>query len=123
MIATEEKARTLLTPIELTLKNRIVAIIRLDDLSCAVPLARALYQGGVVVQEFTLTNPEATDAVRRTLGEIEAFSSGQATIGMGSVRSRQQAEKAIEAGCAVCSHSHFQPRSPTGVPGGQRPRV
>jgi 2-dehydro-3-deoxyphosphogluconate aldolase/(4S)-4-hydroxy-2-oxoglutarate aldolase len=50
------------------------------------------------VQEFTLTNPLALDALRRTLGEVEAFSTGEATLGVGSVRCRQQAEHAIEAG-------------------------
>ena len=98
MNSREERVSTLPNPVDLTRKHRIVAIIRLDDLSCAVPLTRALYEGGIVVQEFTLTNPNALEAVRRTLDGIEAFSTGQGCVGVGSVRSRQQAEQAIEAG-------------------------
>ncbi|MEZ6138214.1 MAG: bifunctional 4-hydroxy-2-oxoglutarate aldolase/2-dehydro-3-deoxy-phosphogluconate aldolase [Pirellulaceae bacterium] len=84
--------------LDLILNSRLVAIIRLDDLTCAVPLARALLHGGIVAQEFTLTNPRALAAVSDVLSELAAFSNGQATIGVGSVRSGDQAERAIRSG-------------------------
>src|SRR6187401_1750723 len=57
----------------------VVAIVRLDDLSRAVPLTEALIRGGVRTVEFTFTNPAAgrvIETVRDALGE-------QAFIGAG----------------------------------------
>ena len=76
----------------------MVAILRLDDLSNAVELSRVLLDAGVSVQEFTLSNPEAIDAIRRVREEIEEFSTDAATLGIGSVRTTTQAEEAIGAG-------------------------
>ncbi len=84
--------------LDLILCHRLVAIIRLDDLSAAVELSRALLAGGIVAQEFTLTNPRALEAISQVLKEVKAFSNGQATIGVGSVRSREQAVAAMAAG-------------------------
>ncbi len=84
--------------LDLILDSRLVAIIRLDDLTSAVELSRALLQGGIVAQEFTLTNPLALEAIAEVLREIKEFSSGTATIGVGSVRSTEQATAAMAAG-------------------------
>ncbi len=61
-------------------------------------MSQALFEAGVSVQEFTLTNPRALEAVRSVLGEIAAFSDGRAAMGVGSVRNRQQALEAMAAG-------------------------
>lgn len=79
-------------------KTGIVAILRLDDLSRAVELSRALLAGGIVVQEFTLTNPQALDAVAQVLEEVDAFRTGRAVVGVGSVRSLAEAQAAMAAG-------------------------
>ena len=43
----------------------VIAVIRLDDLSQAVNLSRALVAGGVNIIEFTLTTPDAAGASSR----------------------------------------------------------
>jgi 2-dehydro-3-deoxyphosphogluconate aldolase/(4S)-4-hydroxy-2-oxoglutarate aldolase len=75
-------------------RHKVVGIVRLDDLSIAVDLARALVAGGVRVIEFTLTNPDAVaavEAVRHALGD-------EALIGAGSVISVEQVRACASAG-------------------------
>lgn len=79
-------------------KHRLVAILRLDDLSRAVELSRVLLDAGVKVQEFTLSNPDALSAVEQVLESIDEFKTGEATIGVGSVRNVSQVQRALDAG-------------------------
>jgi 2-dehydro-3-deoxyphosphogluconate aldolase/(4S)-4-hydroxy-2-oxoglutarate aldolase len=74
---------------------RLIAIIRQDDLSFARETAQALGEAGVIVQEFTLTNPESLDVIK-CLSQDKAFH--HLFIGAGSVRSLTEARSAIEAG-------------------------
>jgi 2-dehydro-3-deoxyphosphogluconate aldolase / (4S)-4-hydroxy-2-oxoglutarate aldolase len=84
--------------LELISKVRLVAIIRLDDLSQAVNLSKALLAGGVIAQEFTLSNPKALDVLGEVKTALSDFSNSQATIGLGSVRNVDEAHAAIKAG-------------------------
>jgi len=75
-------------------ESGVVAVVRLDDLSAAVPLTRALLAGGVRAVEFTFTNPRAGDAisrVREAVGE-------EGLIGAGTVLDPETARIAILAG-------------------------
>jgi 2-dehydro-3-deoxyphosphogluconate aldolase/(4S)-4-hydroxy-2-oxoglutarate aldolase len=83
---------------ELLLKARLVAILRLEDLNQAVSLSQALLAGGIVAQEYTLTNPRALQAIGEVRDAIAAFTTGQAIIGVGSVRTQREAEESIRAG-------------------------
>jgi 2-dehydro-3-deoxyphosphogluconate aldolase/(4S)-4-hydroxy-2-oxoglutarate aldolase len=77
-------------------EDGVVAVVRLDDLSAAAPLAEALANGGVRSIEFTYTNPgagEAIAAARAALGE-------RALIGAGSVLDPETARAAILSGAA-----------------------
>jgi 2-dehydro-3-deoxyphosphogluconate aldolase / (4S)-4-hydroxy-2-oxoglutarate aldolase len=77
-------------------QDGVVAVVRLDDLSRAVPLTEALVAGGVRAVEFTFTNPDAAAAItaaREGLG-------GRALIGAGSVLDAETARVAILAGAA-----------------------
>ena len=59
----------------------VVAIVRLDDYSDALPAVEALLSGGVDVVEFTYTNPDAGRAierVKRSLGA--AIMAGAGTV-------------------------------------------
>jgi 2-dehydro-3-deoxyphosphogluconate aldolase/(4S)-4-hydroxy-2-oxoglutarate aldolase len=72
----------------------VVAIVRLDDLSRAVPLTEALIRGGVRAVEFTFTNRLAgrvIETVRDALGDA-------AIIGAGTVLDTETARTAILAG-------------------------
>lgn len=95
--------------LDLILHHRLVAIIRLDDLSSAVQLSRALLAAGIVAQEFTLTNPNALAAIAHVLREVAEFSNGEATIGVGSVRTQTQTRDAIEAGAQFVVTPIYQP--------------
>ena len=97
------------TTVDLIRKERMVAIIRLDDLSNAVDLSRALLSAGVRVQEFTLSNPAALDAVDRVFQAVEEFSDESAALGIGSVRTVEQARAAVEAQVDFVVTPIFQP--------------
>lgn len=84
--------------VDLILTSRIVAILRLDDLSNAIALVEALLRGGVQAIEFTLTNREAPAVVAEVRRIIPAFDQGTAAIGLGSIRSAVEARIAIDAG-------------------------
>ena len=75
-------------------KHKIVAIVRLDDLSTAQHITGALVEGGIRVIEFTLTNPDAVKtiaAMRKTVDEAVA-------IGAGSVITVDQVRAVADAG-------------------------
>jgi 2-dehydro-3-deoxyphosphogluconate aldolase/(4S)-4-hydroxy-2-oxoglutarate aldolase len=75
-------------------ENGLVAIVRLDDLSAAVPITEALLRGGARSVEFTFTNPlagRAIEAVRDVVGD-------RASIGAGSVLDPETARVAILSG-------------------------
>ena len=77
-------------------QDGVIAVVRLDDLSRAVPLTEALVAGGVRAVEFTFTNPTAAAAItaaREALGP-------RALIGAGSVLDAETARVAILAGAA-----------------------
>ncbi len=78
--------------------HRLVAIIRLDDLANAEKISRALMAGGIVLQEFTLTNPAALEVVSALRERIPEFQSGAAAIGLGSVRNVSEAVQALRSG-------------------------
>ena len=74
----------------------VVAVVRLDDLSAAVPLTEALVAGGVRAVEFTFTNPLAARAIEAATEALD----GRALIGAGSVLDPETARVAILAGAA-----------------------
>ena len=90
--------------IDTILDARLVAIIRLNDLSNAVPIVESLFQGGVKAIEFTLTNSTAPSIVQKMRQENQAITSGKAVIGIGSIRSLEEAKLAIDSGAqfVVC---------------------
>ncbi len=95
--------------LDLILQHRLVAILRQDDLAAAVQLSRALLAAGIVAQEYTLTNPRALEAIAKILREVPEFSNGEATIGVGSVRTQTQAQAAVEAGAQFLVSPIYQP--------------
>ena len=73
-------------------QSKIVAIVRLDDLTDAIPLARALLAGGVDIMEFTLTNPDAP----RAIAEVKDALGDDAAVGAGSVITPEQVQQVAE---------------------------
>jgi 2-dehydro-3-deoxyphosphogluconate aldolase/(4S)-4-hydroxy-2-oxoglutarate aldolase len=75
-------------------QDGVIAVVRLDDLSKAVPLTEALVAGGVRAVEFTFTNPAAAEAI----AAASAMLGSRALIGAGSVLDAETARVAILAG-------------------------
>jgi 2-dehydro-3-deoxyphosphogluconate aldolase/(4S)-4-hydroxy-2-oxoglutarate aldolase len=83
-----------MSAMEEILAKKIVAVVRLDDYSHAVDVARALAVGGVTILEFTLTGQgaiEAVTATRKSLGDAVC-------VGVGTVLKSEDAAAAIDAG-------------------------
>jgi 2-dehydro-3-deoxyphosphogluconate aldolase / (4S)-4-hydroxy-2-oxoglutarate aldolase len=72
---------------------RIVPVIVIKQLGHAVPLAKALVEGGLPVLEITLRSPVALQAIRAISEEV-----GQALVGAGTVLNAEQVVDAVEAG-------------------------
>ena len=71
----------------------VVPVVIVETLADAVPLARALVQGGLPAIEVTLRTPIALDAVRAIAAEVEG-----AIVGVGTVLDPDQLIQAEQAG-------------------------
>ena len=71
----------------------VVPVITIDRPQDAVPLARALLNGGIGCAEITFRTASAEEAIRRIGGECHEM-----LVGAGTVLTVQQAEQAIRAG-------------------------
>jgi 2-dehydro-3-deoxyphosphogluconate aldolase / (4S)-4-hydroxy-2-oxoglutarate aldolase len=80
--------------LELAAHGPVIPVIVIDDVSVAVPLARALVAGGVRVLEVTLR----TTVALRCMEAIAKAVPG-AIVGAGTVRTKADARAAKDAGC------------------------
>ncbi|MEU6100902.1 bifunctional 4-hydroxy-2-oxoglutarate aldolase/2-dehydro-3-deoxy-phosphogluconate aldolase [Streptomyces flaveolus] len=71
----------------------VVPVVVVDDLSDAVPLARALVAGGLPAIEVTLRTPVAVDAIRAIAEEVPG-----AVVGAGTVITPEQVGEVVAAG-------------------------
>ena len=58
----------------------VVAVVVIDTLADAVPLARALVSGGIKAIEVTLRTPVALDAIRAIAAEVDGAVTGAGTL-------------------------------------------
>jgi 2-dehydro-3-deoxyphosphogluconate aldolase/(4S)-4-hydroxy-2-oxoglutarate aldolase len=77
--------------------NRIIASVRLNDLSTAIDLTHALLDGGVRALEFTLSNPEAIKAMTEVKAAVSEFDRGKAVLGIGTVLNADRARAFTQA--------------------------
>lgn len=82
-----------LTPLQVMQDAPVIPVIVLKDVAHAVPLARALVQGGIHMLEVTLRTPQALQCI-----EAIARAVPQAVVGAGTVRSPADAQAAMRAG-------------------------
>lgn len=82
-----------LTPEQILTAGPIVPVIVINELSQAVPLAKALISGGVKVLEVTLRTECAIDAIRLIAQEVP-----EAIVGAGTVINSKQLQAVTEAG-------------------------
>jgi 2-dehydro-3-deoxyphosphogluconate aldolase/(4S)-4-hydroxy-2-oxoglutarate aldolase len=70
-----------------------VAVLIIDQVDHAVPLARALHEGGVTAMELTLRTDAALEALTRIRSEVPEM-----IAGVGTVLSPQQVDQVARAG-------------------------
>jgi len=73
--------------------TRIVPVIVIKELGHAVPLAKALVEGGLDILEITLRTGAALDAIKAISGQVPG-----AIVGAGTVINAQQFAQAAQAG-------------------------
>lgn len=71
----------------------VIPVVVLDDAGRAVPVARALAEGGIGIIEVTLRTPAAMESIRRIAAEVPGI-----VVGAGTVTSAAQAADATRAG-------------------------
>jgi len=83
---------------------RIIPVIVIDDPDDAVPLARALCDGGLPCAEITLRTPRALESLRRIAAEMPDM-----FVGAGTVLTPAQAAAARDAGAKFVVAPGFNP--------------
>lgn len=84
---------------------RLVPVVVIDDPDAAVPLARALVEGGLPCAEITFRTAAAAEAIRRIAGEVPEM-----LVGAGTVLRPDQADAAVQAGARFIVSPGFNPR-------------
>ncbi len=83
----------------------IVPVIKINDVEKAVPLAKALIDGGLPIAEITFRTDAAEEAIRRV---SEAFP--EMLVGAGTVLTIEQAQRAKNAGAKFIVSPGFNPK-------------
>ena len=83
---------------------RIIPVIAIDDAAKAVPLAKALVAGGLPAAEVTFRTAAAEDAIRAIAAEVPEM-----LLGAGTVLTRDQVDRAMDAGCTFLVSPGFNP--------------
>ena len=76
-------------------KSGIVAVLILDRVEDAVPLAEALLEGGIDAMELTLRTPAALGALREIVAKVPGM-----LAGIGTILQPEQVAQARDAGAA-----------------------
>lgn len=71
----------------------IVPVIKVEDAADAVPLCKALSDGGLPVAEITFRSDAAEEAIRRVHNELP-----EVILGAGTVLTKDQVDRAVNAG-------------------------
>lgn len=82
----------------------IIPVIKIENPDSAVPIARALYEGGIPVAEITFRTEHAKEAIERISKEIPDM-----IVGAGTVLTTEQVDIAIEAGAKFIVSPGFNP--------------
>jgi len=88
----------------------VMPVVVVDDVATAVPLARALVDGGLPAIELTLRTPAALDAMRAIAAEVPEI-----LLGAGTVTTPEQAREAAAAGARFLVSPGATPRLLAGM--------
>lgn len=83
---------------------KLVPLVVLDDAADAVPMAKALVEGGIPVAEVTFRTDAAADVIRAMAEQVPEI-----LVGAGTVHTAAQAQTAVEAGAKFIVTPGFQP--------------
>ena len=86
-------------------KCGIIAVLTVNRVEDAVPLARAVLAGGVEVMELTLRTPVAMDALRAIKSAVPEM-----IAGVGTILTPEQVKEAADAGAAFGVSPGLNPR-------------
>ncbi len=89
---------------ELIYKTGIVPVVVIQDAKDAVPLAKALMDGGLPCAEVTFRTDAAEESIRRM---TEAFP--EMLVGAGTVLTEEQVDRAVNAGAKFIVAPGFNP--------------
>ncbi len=76
-------------------KLKVVPVIKLEDANDAVPLGKALVEGGLPVAEITFRTEAAEEAIRKMSSAYPEIA-----VGAGTLTSVEQARRALDAGAS-----------------------
>ena len=85
-------------------KIGIVPVIAINDAADAVPMAKALIEGGLPCAEVTFRTPAAADAIKAMADNFPEM-----IVGAGTVLTTEQADKAMAAGAKFIVTPGFNP--------------
>ncbi|GAA0615159.1 bifunctional 4-hydroxy-2-oxoglutarate aldolase/2-dehydro-3-deoxy-phosphogluconate aldolase [Virgibacillus siamensis] len=83
-----------MTPMEMILEQKIVAVIRHADKQSIVPILEALAAGGVKIAEITAETPNAEGVIETAVNHM----GNEVCIGAGTVLDPETAQKTLAAG-------------------------
>lgn len=83
----------------------IIPVIAIEDAAQAVPLARALADGGLPAAEVTFRTAAAEDAIRAIVREVPEM-----LVGAGTVLTCEQADRAMAAGAKFIVAPGYDPK-------------
>ena len=82
----------------------IIPVVAIDDADKAVPLAKALRDGGLPAAEITFRTAAAEESIRRIVAECP-----DVLVGAGTVLTKAQADRAVAAGAKFIVTPGFNP--------------
>lgn len=100
----QKKGKVMQTLLERIHSIRIVPVIAIDDAAQAIPLAKALIAGGIPCAEITFRTAAAAESIAAISAEVPAM-----LVGAGTVLTREQADRAKDAGATFAVSPGFNP--------------
>ncbi|MDA8520929.1 bifunctional 4-hydroxy-2-oxoglutarate aldolase/2-dehydro-3-deoxy-phosphogluconate aldolase [Acidovorax sp. NCPPB 4044] len=94
-----------LTALEVMRDAPVIPVIVLHDVAHAVPMARALVEGGIRMLEVTLRTPQALACIEAIARDVP-----QAVVGAGTVRTPAEAQSAARAGARFAVSPGYTPK-------------
>ena len=83
-----------------------ISVVVLEDTKDAVPLAKALVEGGLPCAEVTFRTEAAEESIRLMTEQFPEM-----LVGAGTVLTREQVDAAVAAGAKFIVSPGFDPRS------------